>query len=407
MLLSTIPCLAEPVQAPSFPLYLGCTPSTLVHCQPGYSQLSYGDRFQTVPWFCPHVPRISGRGAGATRALYPHGADRMPAAELPVPMYGVPMQQPEIGVATAIGLRIGRAMAAYLQEIHTTLDIIARQASLWLETNFAERLQALERLEWCLPDCFELELDAARHPEVLARLQRRAADLWQDLIAVNDRLFHRLRGQIVSGSITAAALHQMVETYVGQASYNDAYAYDNLDVFVDGLLGLGRAPQETQAIVPGMIGYQATPARLVLDLIARTNPSAHDVFYDIGSGLGRVVLLAGLLSPAQAKGIEFEPAYCAYAQQLAQHLHLSHVTFLNVDARQAEYTDGTVFFLYTPCIGPMLQDVLDALHVQARTRPITLVTYGPCTAHVAQQPWLHPQQAQTVRAYSLTLFSSV
>jgi hypothetical protein len=302
---------------------------------------------------------------------------------------------------------IERAMVPCLQDLHTTLDTIAQRPSLWLETNFAERLQALERLEWYLPDCSELGLDASHNLEALARLQRRGADLWQELIAVNDRLFRRLRGQIVSGSLPTAALHQMFATYVGRAPHNDSYAYDNLDVFVDGLLGLGRAPQETQAIVPGMIGYQATPARLVLDLIARTNLSAHDVFYDVGSGLGRVVLLAGLLSPAQARGIELEPAYCAYAQQLAQHLRIARVTFHHVDARQADYTDGTVFFLYTPCTGQMLQDVLEALHIQARTRPITLATYGPCTAHVAQQPWLHPQQAQTVRAGSLTFFTSI
>jgi hypothetical protein len=300
-------------------------------------------------------------------------------------------------------------MGPRLQELYTTLDLIAQRGSLWLETNFVERAQALERLEWYLPDCSEPEPDTSYNQEALTRLQRRAVVLWQDLLAVNDRLFRRLRGQMRSGSITAAALYQMFETYVGQdgqVSYNDSYAYDCLDVFVDGLLGLGRAPQETQPILPGMIGYQATPARLVLDLIARTNLSAHDVFYDIGSGLGRVVLLAGLLSPAHARGIEFESAYCAYAQQLAQHLRLARVTFHHADARQADYTDGTVFFLYTPCTGQMLQEVLEALHVQARTRPITLATYGPCTAHVAQQPWLYPQQI--VRAgSSLTLFTSV
>jgi len=298
-------------------------------------------------------------------------------------------------------------MAPCLQDLYTTLDSIAQQPSLWLETNFAERLRALERLEWYLPDGSNGGLMAPCHVEEMARLQRRATELWQELLAVNERLFRRLQGQIVMGSLTTAALHQVFATYVGATSHNDAYAYDDLDVFVDGLLGLGRAPQEIQTLIPGMVTYQATPARLVLELIARTNLSAHDVLYDVGSGLGRVVLLAGLLSPAHARGIEVEPAYCAYAQQLAQHLGLTRVTFHPEDARQADYRDGTVFFLYTPCTGQMLQEVLEALRVQAHARPITLATYGPCTAHVAQQPWLHPQQAQLVRADALTLFISI
>jgi hypothetical protein len=297
-------------------------------------------------------------------------------------------------------------MAPCLEEIHTTLDSIAQRPFLWLETNFTERLRVLERLEWYLPDGSYGGLAAPCHVEELVRLQRRAADLWQGLLAVNARLFRRLREQIVFGSLTAAALHQVFATYVGTASHNDAYAYDDLDVFVDGLLGLGRAPQETQTLIPGMVAYQATPARLVLELIARTNLRAHDVLYDIGSGLGRVVVLAGLLSPAHARGIEVEPAYCAYAQQLAQHLRLARVTFHPVDARQADYRDGTVFFLYTPCIGQMLQEVLEVLRVQAQARPITLATYGPCTTHVTRQPWLHPQQAQAVRTDALTLFTS-
>ena len=177
-------------------------------------------------------------------------------------------------------------------------------------------------------------------------------------------------------------------------------------MFVNGLLGIDHIPEETKTLQPGMIGYHPTPARVIFTLMAHARLSAHDVFYDLGAGLGRVALLAGLLTTAQARGIEFEPAYCAYAQQLAQHLRLSRVTFLNVDAREADYTDGTVFLLYTPFTGHLLQTVLARLHTVASIRPITIVAYGACSRDIAQQSWLRPTVQQTFAHDTLALFRS-
>jgi SAM-dependent methyltransferase len=171
-------------------------------------------------------------------------------------------------------------------------------------------------------------------------------------------------------------------------------------------LGIDGLPEETQNLQPGMIGYHPTPARVIFALIEHTHLSAADVFYDLGAGLGRVVLLVGLLTTAHVKGIEFEPAYCAYAQQRADSLHLSRVTFFNVDARQADYTDGTVFFLYTPFTGRMLQVVLAQLEAVAHTHPITLVTYGACRRDVAQQRWVQPTVQQAFAHDTLSLFRS-
>jgi hypothetical protein len=82
------------------------------------------------------------------------------------------------------------------------------------------------------------------------------------------------------------------------------------------------------------------------------------------------------------------------------------VTFRNVDARAADYTDGTVFFLYTPFTGRLLQAVLARLEAEARTRPITIATYGACTSDVAQQPWLQPTVQQAFEYDTLALFRS-
>ncbi len=296
-----------------------------------------------------------------------------------------------------------------VQDIQTHLNAIEQNETLVIEAHFVSRVNALDALEFRILDRIENIMYEHGYREELARLQQRAERLWQRLDGVNDRLFQRLRGQIMAGNHTVAMLHQLFDTYVGHdvdGNTEDLTGYDCLDVFVDGLLCIDRAPEETKAIKPGMIGYQATPARAIVTLIEQAHLSADDVFYDLGSGLGRVVLLVGLLSAAQARGIEFEPAYCAYAQQRADSLQLSRARFHNIDAREADYADGTVFFLYTPFTGPILQDVLMRLRDEARSRRITVATYGSCTRDVAQQSWLQPIGQQTLHDRNLVLFTS-
>ena len=136
-----------------------------------------------------------------------------------------------------------------------------------------------------------------------------------------------------------------------------------------------------------MVFYQPTPARVILQLVEEAEVTEQDVFYDLGSGLGRVPILVHLLSGSMARGIEFEPAFVAYAERCARALNVQ-AEFVNADARDADYADGSVFFLYTPCRGRMLQEVISRLKAVSREREIRVCTYGPCTEEVARKDWL-------------------
>ena len=295
-----------------------------------------------------------------------------------------------------------------VREIQAEFQDIAQQETLWAEANFLERVQALDRLTVRILERIEdVQYVHGYHPE-LASLYPRAAQLWQRLAAVNAQLFDRLREHLRAGSTAGPTLRQLCATYVGCLPSEPTWQElegDYLDVFINGILDIGYPPEETRHLQPGMIGYHPTPARVILALIEHAHLSADDVFYDLGAGLGRVALLVGLLTAARVRGIEFEPAYCAYAQQRADSLCLSRVTFSNVDARQADYTDGTVFFLYTPFTGRMLQEVLARLAEVGQRRPITLATYGACTRDVAQQSWVQPAVQQRFGHDALTLFT--
>jgi hypothetical protein len=231
------------------------------------------------------------------------------------------------------------------------------EAALFEERNFVARAEALE---W-------LDLDS---------------ELARRLAAVDDVLFARLRERVRGGECRGEAFRTMVSEYVPLES--DDPGYDHLDLFMNHLFGSREAPMPTptRELEPEMVEYYKTPARVVFDLVGRFDIGADDVFVDLGSGLGQVVLLVNLLTGACARGIEIEPAYCEYARDCASRLGLRDVSFVTADARAADLNSGTVFFLYTPFTGDILRDVLERLRREALMRQVRVIPYGPCTAVV-------------------------
>jgi SAM-dependent methyltransferase len=274
------------------------------------------------------------------------------------------------------------------EDVQDTLHAIEQQPWLGDWTRFAERVDALETIEFQILDRIENTMYMHGHQPALAVLYRRAAQHWQRLTGINEQLFQALRDELAASTEPAATLRRQIRTYISRRMVRDPVGYDDLDVFINGLFGIDTEPVETRPLKPGMIGYQATPARFTLDLVERIPLGPHDVFYDLGSGLGRVALLVGLLTPAQVRGIEYDPGHCAYARQRAQLLPVSRVQFINADARVADVADGTVFFMYTPFRGHLLHEVLERLKHEVHRRPMTIATYGPCTTDVAQLDWL-------------------
>ncbi|MDO7853377.1 hypothetical protein Q4S41_17350 [Hymenobacter sp. CA1UV-4] len=271
------------------------------------------------------------------------------------------------------------------------------------ELNFTGRAEALDTLDFHIIE----QLASLPPAPGSSALQRRAELLKQQLEAIDTGLFERLRAGIHAGQYRGAAFRAMVETYVSRPPGARPQAgYDLLDVFTNGLFPLPVLPRETAAREPEMVHYQKTPARVIFELAKRAAFNHNDVFVDVGAGLGHVALLVHLLSGLPAQGIEIEPVYCALATGWATDLGLPQVTFMEADARYANYACGTVFFLYTPFRGHMLVQVLERLRTEARRRPIRLFTYGPCTLEVARQPWLHCADAAKIQADQLVEFKS-
>lgn len=122
-----------------------------------------------------------------------------------------------------------------------------------------------------------------------------------------------------------------------------------------------------------LIGYHASAIEPILRVAREV--SEGDVFIDLGCGAGKVVLTVAALTGARARGIEIQPELVERARRAAARLDID-AEFVVADARDAELGDGTVFYLYLPFTGPVLDRVLERLYAIALQRPIVVCALG-------------------------------
>ncbi len=298
---------------------------------------------------------------------------------------------------------------AIMAEIRSDMDTIALDQSLYDEKNFEKRRDALDFLSFQIIDQLDDLLHKTAPGAELNLVKRRAEKLKTELDEIDASLFQQFRKKIQTG-LRREEFKTVVGEYINLDSndnpHHDEPGYDNMDEFINGLLSFQPMPEQTKALEPEMVFYQKTPARIVFELVVKADFKAGDVFFDLGCGLGQVAILVNLLTGVKAVGVEFEPGFCQYAHDCAVGLNLSNITFINADARSADYSEGTVFFMYTPFSGQILQDVLDILRKESLRRTIRIITYGPCTTQVELESWLKRVGAPDDNVYKLAVFSS-
>jgi SAM-dependent methyltransferase len=135
-----------------------------------------------------------------------------------------------------------------------------------------------------------------------------------------------------------------------------------------------------------MVEYQPSGVAAIVRMLIEVPVSVDDVVVDLGSGMGKVAILASLLTGAAARGVEVQPELVAKARAAAERAGAARVTFEHGDAREAYIDDGTVFFLYAPFRGPVMAEVLGRLHALAQRKPIVVAALGVDIERTA--PWL-------------------
>jgi hypothetical protein len=124
-----------------------------------------------------------------------------------------------------------------------------------------------------------------------------------------------------------------------------------------------------------------------------------DAFVDLGSGLGRVAILAHLLSGARALGVEIQEPLVHGARARCAALALDAVSFVHGNTADLEL-DGSVFFLYAPFNGELLTRTVRRIEAVARRRAIVVCAVG---FELRDVPWLAPRATSSPL---LTLYDS-
>jgi hypothetical protein len=253
--------------------------------------------------------------------------------------------------------------------LQSLIGELERDLSLDEPDRLRERIEALDRLEAYLLD------------GVGEGVYSRARAIYAKLERANFEAYQSIRRAIQLGAGPDKLRQWMPSSANGEG-------YDYLDELVSGILHFDGPDPGDVRLPAEMVSYQPTPARHIFDLIGRTALTARDVLIDLGSGLGHVPLLVSICTEASSIGIELEAAYVDCARTSAQALNLKNVTFIEQDARLADLSAGTVFYLYTPFTGSILREVLDSLRRESSGREIRVCALGPCVHTIAQERWL-------------------
>ena len=283
------------------------------------------------------------------------------------------------------------------------IDRLERKSTLYRAENFVQRMQALDLLELHTLDDSALFADAEQ-PE----LMQRAGQSRQKLADANDALFAHLLQSVRAGDRAAVyRTFRRVDRQIARDADDDLLGYDELDMLANGLLEVASVPEEPDSYQSDMVFYQPTPARVILRLIDVLRPSKDDLLYDLGSGLGHVPILVNLLTGIRTCGIELQDAYYRYSVECLDKLALPDTTFIHADARDADYSAATIFYLYTPFQGEILQQVLRQLQAQSAGRAIRICAYGPCVLEISRQPWLRATFQAGRHEGRLAIFTSL
>lgn len=312
------------------------------------------------------------RQGWADRGHWALSADGMPSDF----RHGVPCRQP--GIVTACTRRLLGTCHAMLAML-AMLEQLELDATLLEDHRFSDRVDVIDRLDEVLMPGSPDGGNSCEH------LHARARKVLDALEHANARVCTDIRDAVVRHE-GARCLRAWLDKLGGAGEPSDGY--DHADALVAGMFDFANVHDSGTAPGQDMVFYQPTPVRHVLAMIDQQAVGPGDTLVDLGSGLGHVPMLVNILTGIRTIGIELQAQLWKVARETARALNLPAVSFVHGDARTADLSAGTVFYLYTPFKGAVMDQVLARLAGEARDRPLRIATFGPCTSRVGAEPWL-------------------
>ncbi len=138
-----------------------------------------------------------------------------------------------------------------------------------------------------------------------------------------------------------------------------------IEKLYEGVSGFGIPENEVKFIkkAGGAPTYGEIKFESAQKLLEYFKPTEKDVFYDLGSGVGKFVLHAYLTTPVkkscgiELSGTRYERAVQAFLEAKKMHLFDSReLIFLNEDIIKADIKDATIIFMCATCYSDVLMD---------------------------------------------------
>ena len=194
-----------------------------------------------------------------------------------------------------------------------------------------------------------------------------------------------LRARIVSGELRGPRLRERL----------DAVPALERDHFVEEMLGIAYPPLDERAPGTDLMSYAPSGYDEIVYAFDQTGLGPSDRLLDLGAGLGKVVMLAELLTGAASVGIEYDAQLCELAHDACRELGLQSVQIRAQDARALSSFEADVVFMYLPFSGEVLATVMQRLlATPARPRHLCtgafdLARYPELAPVGAPQSWLN------------------
>lgn len=214
------------------------------------------------------------------------------------------------------------------------------------------------------------------------------------------RAHAELRASIAARAVRGTALRKRF----------DDIAPRERDHFVEEVLGIAYPPLDERRLDPGLVGYQPSGYDEIVQALDATKLDATGRFLDVGSGMGKAVMLAALLTGASSSGLELDAELHATAKAQSEALGLDVVHFRCGDARDEPLDEADVIFMYLPFTGDALATVMRRLLVTARAWPtasagrflcggaLDLARYPELEVAAQTSSWLHLYKWKTGRS---------
>jgi SAM-dependent methyltransferase len=147
-----------------------------------------------------------------------------------------------------------------------------------------------------------------------------------------------------------------------------AVPLEDRDHLVEEILDIAYPPLEELDLPCDAVPYSPSGLGEILFTLKRAGIGPGSTLVDLGSGLGKVVLLAAFLTGAEAYGVEIDPHLVAHARAAAVALGLERAHFIHGDIRSAELPAADAYYLFIPL--HRSSDVVERLAPVAKERAI-------------------------------------